>query len=194
VIRGLTAGEAFRGLRDELELDIRVKTLYDHFFVKKLYHSECAMNQTTVPAIDDVIRIGDLEIRYLNQAVGACRMGCFEMRVAPNGLVPPPHSHPDHEELVYVLEGTLRYRVGARTRDLAPGDSMATPCGEVHSFSNPRAEPVRALVINTPDIGVAYFREIASIMGRDGPPDKSAVVATMRKFGLVPASAPAVGQ
>jgi len=146
------------------------------------------MNQTAVPAADEVIRIGDLEIRYLSEAVGGCRMGCFEMRVAPKGLIPPPHSHPGHEELVYVLEGTLRYRVGESTRDLGPGDSMATPCGEVHSFSNPHAEPVRALVINTPDIGADYFREIASIMGRGSPPDKAAVVATMHRFGLVPAS------
>ncbi len=146
------------------------------------------MNQTTVPAADEVIRIGDMEIRYLSEANGGCRMGCFEMRVAPNGTIPPPHSHPGHEELVYVLEGTLRYRVGQATRDLVPGDAMATPCGEVHSFSNPHAESVRALVINTPEISAEYFREIASIVGRDGPPDKAAVVATMRKFGLVPAS------
>jgi uncharacterized cupin superfamily protein len=152
------------------------------------------MKQATVPATDEVIRIGDMQIRYLNEATGGCRMGCFEMGVAPNGLVPPPHSHPDHEELVYVLEGTLRYRVGESTRDLGPGDSMATPRGEVHSFSNPHAERVRALVINTPDIGVAYFREIASIISREGPPDKVAVVATMRKFGLVPAAPPSVGQ
>jgi uncharacterized cupin superfamily protein len=150
------------------------------------------MNQTRVPAADEVIRIGDLQIRYLNEAIGGCRMGCFEMHVAPNGLVPPPHRHPDNEELIYVLEGMLRYRVGESTRDLGPGDSMATPCGEVHSFSNPHAEPVRALVINTPDIGVAYFREIAAIMSRGGPPDKAAMVATMRKFGLVPVSPPSI--
>ena len=152
------------------------------------------MDSTTAPGVDEPIRIGDMEIRYLSEAIGGCRMGSFEMRVAPNGLVPPPHSHPDHEELVYVLEGTLRYTVGERTRDLGPGDSMATPCGTVHSFSNPHAQPARVLVINTPDIGAEYFREIASIMGRDGPPDKFAIIATMRKFGLVPASAPSVGQ
>jgi quercetin dioxygenase-like cupin family protein len=151
------------------------------------------MKQTTLRTADEVIRIGDMEIHYLSEATSGCRIGCFEMRVAPNGLIPPPHSHPDHEELVYVLEGTLRYRVGETTRDLGPGDSMATPCGEVHSFSNPNAEPVRALVINTPDIGADYFREIASIVGREGPPDKAAVVATMRKFGLVPASPASVG-
>lgn len=151
------------------------------------------MNQTATRAADEVIRIGDMEIRYLSEAKGGCRMGCFEMRVAPSGSIPPPHSHPDHEELVYVLEGTLRYRVGETTRDLGPGDSMATPCGEVHAFSNPHAAPVRALVINTPDIGADYFREIASIMRRDGPPDKGAVVATMRKFGLVPAAPPPAG-
>jgi hypothetical protein len=71
---------------------------------------------------------------------------------------------------------------------------MATPCGAVHSFSNPHGQPARVLVINTPDIGAEYFREIASIMGRGGPPDKVALVATMRKFGLVPAAPPSAGQ
>ncbi|HEX8013219.1 MAG TPA: hypothetical protein VF814_20210 [Casimicrobiaceae bacterium] len=46
----------------------------------------------------------------------------------------------------------------------------------------------RALVINTPDIGSQYFREVASVVNRGGPPDKAALVAIMRKFGLVPAA------
>jgi hypothetical protein len=33
------------------------------------------MNQAAVPAADEVIRIGDLQIRYLSEAVGGCRMG-----------------------------------------------------------------------------------------------------------------------
>ena len=118
------------------------------------------MNQVLSPAAPEVIRLGQLEIRYLQEAGDGCQMGAFEMRVPPGSNVPPPHSHSANEELVYVLEGTLRYTVGSETRDLKPGDSMATPCGVVHAFSNPHAVVARALVINTPDIGAQYFREV----------------------------------
>lgn len=136
-----------------------------------------------------VISIGQIDIRYLQEAGDGHDIGCFEMRVPPGSNVPPPHSHPANEELVYVLEGVLRYTVGGDTRDLGPGESMSTPRGEVHAFSNPHPHAARVLVINTPDIGAQYFREVAAIAGRGGPPDKVAIAATMRKFGLMPASA-----
>ncbi|HEX4524444.1 MAG TPA: cupin domain-containing protein [Casimicrobiaceae bacterium] len=148
------------------------------------------MNEVLSPAAPEVIRVGQLEIRYLQEAGDACRMGAFEMRVPPGSNVPPPHSHSANEELVYVLEGTLRYTVGSETRDLEPGDSMATPCGVVHAFSNPHAVVARALVINTPDIGAQYFREVKAIIDAGGPPDKAKLAATMQKFGLVPAAPP----
>ena len=79
------------------------------------------------PRSPEVLRLGQIEIRYLREAGGGCGIGCFEMRVPPGSNVPPPHSHTANEELVYVLEGTLRYTVGSETRDLRPGDTMATP-------------------------------------------------------------------
>lgn len=147
------------------------------------------MNRTEAPSAVEPIRVGQLEIRYLQQAGADREMGIFELRVPPGSNVPPPHSHSANEELVYVLEGTLRYTVGGETRDLRPGDSMATPRGVVHAFSNPHAGPARALVINTPDIGPEYFREVAAIVNAGGPPDKAKVVAVMRRFGLVPSPA-----
>ena len=149
------------------------------------------MNETITPVAQDVIRVGKMEIRYLNEVGNGCRMGCFEMRVPPGSNVPPPHSHTANEEIVYVLEGTLRYSVGSETRDLRPGDSMATPCGVVHGFSNPGDVAVRALVINSPDIGAQYFRDVGTIVNAGGPPDKAKLMATMQKFGLVPAAPPA---
>jgi quercetin dioxygenase-like cupin family protein len=146
------------------------------------------MQERDSPAFGDPIRVGQLEIRYLQEAGNGCRMGCFELRVPPGSDVPPAHSHAANEEVVYVLEGTLRYRVGEETRDLQPGDVMGTPAGIVHAFSNPHAATARALIINTPDIGVDYFREVASIINADGPPDRARLMATMRRFGLVPAA------
>lgn len=152
------------------------------------------MNGTCSPAAEDVIRVGQLEIRYLHEAGNGCEMGSFEMVVPPGSNVPPPHSHTANEELIYVLEGRLRYTVGRETRDLGPGDSMSTPRGAVHGFSNPHAVAARALVINSPDIGAAYFREVAAIINAGGPPDRARLMATMQRFGLVLAPPPGAPQ
>lgn len=148
------------------------------------------MNGARMPATREVIRVGQMEIRYVQAAGNGCDLGCFELRVPPGSNVPPPHSHSLNEELVYVLEGTLRYTVGSETRDLQPGDSMATPRGVVHGFSNPHAVLARALVINTPDIGPQYFRDVGSIINADGPPDRARLMAAMKSYGLVPAAPP----
>jgi len=78
--------------------------------------------------------------------------------------------------------------VGSETRDLKPGDSMATPRGVVHAFGNPHAVAARALIINTPDIGPEYFREVAAVVNAGGPPDKAKLAGVMRRYGLVPAA------
>jgi quercetin dioxygenase-like cupin family protein len=156
----------------------------------KFLLKKCAMNETHTPAAQELIRVGQMQIRYVQEAGNGCEIGCFELQIPPGSNVPPPHSHPASEELVYVLEGTLRYTVGSEMRDLQPGDAMATPRGVVHGFSNPHGVLARALVINTPDIGPRYFHEVASIINAGGPPDQARLMATMRSFGLVPTAPP----
>lgn len=134
------------------------------------------------------INVGQLGIRYLVDGSQSGSMGMFELTVPPGSNVPPPHSHSNNEELVYVLEGTLRYRVGSEVRDLTPGQSMRTPRGTVHGFDNPFAKPAKALIILTPDIGARYFEDVAAVVNRGGPPDKAALVAVMGRYGLVPAA------
>ena len=130
------------------------------------------------------IRIGQLEIRYLvDGTVSGAATGLFELTVGPGARVPPAHSHTDNEEIVYVLEGRLDYRVGQDKRVLGPGERMLTPRGEVHAFSNPHDTPARALIMLTPDIGAQYFRDIAAAVA--GGPNPVAMKAVMDRYGLV---------
>jgi quercetin dioxygenase-like cupin family protein len=138
------------------------------------------------PPEQPTIRIGQLEIRYLIDGVeSGAGMGAFELTVPPGARVPPAHSHSDNEEIVYVLEGTLRYSVGEETRDLNPGERMYTPRGSVHAFSNPHARPAKALVMLSPDIGAQYFRDVAEVVGAPGKPDPARLVDVMTRYGLV---------
>ena len=134
------------------------------------------------------INAGQLGIRYLIDGSQTASLGMFELTVPPASNVPPPHSHSNNEELVYVLEGTLRYTVGADTRDLTPGQSMHTPRGTAHAFSNPFNSIARALIVLSPDIGAQYFKDVADVVNVDGPPNKAALVAVMSRYGLVPST------
>jgi len=138
------------------------------------------------PAREPVM-IGQLGIRYLIDGTAHGGMGVFELSVPPNSQVPPPHSHTRNEECVYVLEGTLRYSVDGDARDLQPGDWMFSPRGSVHQFSNPHGAPARALIVNTPDIGEQYFRDVRDVVAAGGPPDRAKLMAVMTRYGLVPA-------
>lgn len=134
------------------------------------------------------IKVGHLGISYIVDGSQTSSIGMFELSVPPGSNVPPPHSHSNNEECVYVLAGTLRYTVGAESRDLTVGQTMSTPRGAVHAFSNPFAETARALIVLSPDIGAQYFRDVAAVVNHGGPPDKTALVSVMSKYGLVPAA------
>jgi uncharacterized cupin superfamily protein len=51
----------------------------------------------------------------------------------PSGRV-KPHASRAGEEFVYVLAGTMRYRVGAAEYTLAPGDSLYFDAEEDHEM------------------------------------------------------------
>jgi len=39
--------------------------------------------------------------------------------------------------------------------------------------------------MQAPDIGAQYFRDVAAVLNAGGPPDKAALVAVMKNYGLV---------
>ena len=137
----------------------------------------------------NVIKVGKMEIRYLVDGAEKGGLGVFELTVPPGSIVPPPHSHTENEECVYVLEGTLRYSVDQESRDLRPGEWMSTPRGSVHHFINKTSETARALIMLTPDIGEQFFRDAGAIANGGGPPDRVKLMEVMSRYGLVPAAA-----
>jgi quercetin dioxygenase-like cupin family protein len=131
------------------------------------------------------IMVGQLKINYLIDGAASGGMGVFELTIAPGSNVPPPHSHSNNDECVYVLEGMLRYSVDAVTRDLPAGEWMFSPKGSVHQFNNPSVATTRALFILSPDIGAQFFRDVAAVINAGGPPDRGRLLAVMSSYGLV---------
>ena len=73
----------------------------------------------------------------------------FENVIAP-GDGPPAHIHEAQDESWYVLEGTLRFRLGEERADARAGSFVFVPRGTVHCFKNVGDGPARILVIFNP--------------------------------------------
>ena len=56
--------------------------------------------------------------------------------VNPAGAGPPLHVHRAHDEIIYVLEGTLRFRLGDDVRPGPAGSFVFLPRGLQHTWQN----------------------------------------------------------
>lgn len=118
-------------------------------------------------------------------------LAVIEFHLGPRRLV-PPHSHVSEDELSYILEGEVSFRVGDRTFTASPGTHVYKPRGVFHTFWNATDRSARLLEIIVPAGLEASFR----MPGREGdvagaaPPRQSAVhsdewVPELKKrFGL----------
>ena len=90
------------------------------------------------PQEQPVVRIGELEIRYLmDGTLTGAGSGMFELTVGPGARVPPAHSHSCNKEIVYVLEGMLRYRVDEEIRDLGARRAHVYPARQRPRLQQP---------------------------------------------------------
>jgi len=51
------------------------------------------------------------------------------------GQISPIHSHPDADEIYYILDGEGLFKDGRREMRLGPGATVVFPAGEVHQVS-----------------------------------------------------------
>ena len=62
----------------------------------------------------------------------------------------PFHTHPNREEVIYVLSGRAEQWIGSQHRILGPGEMVLVPRGEVHGTYNPFRERLVFLAILAP--------------------------------------------
>lgn len=67
----------------------------------------------------------------------------------PPRWIAPLHLHRNDDEAWYVLEGTLRVRVGDEDVELRPGCGVMVPRGTPHAYWNPGKDRTRYLLIMT---------------------------------------------
>ncbi|WP_199562734.1 cupin domain-containing protein [Pedobacter chinensis] len=84
----------------------------------------------------------------------------IEMIVPPGGG-PPPHSHPDTQEMFYVLEGEVEFKTETGKQKVGKDGFVNIPFGgAVHCFKNNSKEFVRLLCTVVPSCLEKLFEEI----------------------------------
>jgi quercetin dioxygenase-like cupin family protein len=106
----------------------------------------------------------------------AGRLGALEAVIAP-GDGPPLHTHDIQDEVLYVLDGGFRFKLGAELRDAPTRSFVFVPRGLPHCFQNVGTEPGRLLVVFTPAGMEPFFDGMGTV--REG----ADLAEAFRQFG-----------
>jgi quercetin dioxygenase-like cupin family protein len=114
---------------------------------------------TGPPAKDAVfLPPGEGERLEANTRVATIKAGRDELALIEFGLEPgfegpDPHTHDDHIDSFYVLDGEVEFVVEDEVLRLGAGSFVAAPLGVVHTFGNPGQNRARLLNIHAPSRG-----------------------------------------
>ena len=86
----------------------------------------------------------------------------FESTAAP-GEGPPLHLHAEEAEILYVLEGSVRFKLDGDMHDGAAGTFVFVPRQVPHTWQNVGSEPARLLAIFTPSGMESFFEAFGSL-------------------------------
>lgn len=81
------------------------------------------------------------------------QLTAIDMTFQPQFEGVDPHTHQDHVDAFYVLEGQVEFRVGDEPRVAGPGTFVAAPPDSVHGFRVAGPEPIRFLNLHAPPGG-----------------------------------------
>jgi quercetin dioxygenase-like cupin family protein len=82
-------------------------------------------------------------------------LSVFEFHLDGDFEGPDVHTHSDHTDSFYVLEGEVQFTVDGRTFLGGPGTFVSAPPGVEHTFTKPGPGYARLLNIHAPDAGFA---------------------------------------
>jgi quercetin dioxygenase-like cupin family protein len=118
----------------------------------------------TVPAMheDDAEEVGLLgrHMRWLvsNDALKASNCSVCVIRVAPGEKCRPAHSHPNGEEVIYIINGSGRVLVAGEVRNVSGGTAVLFPQGAIHMLHNTGREEMKVVCFFAPATGVDNYQ------------------------------------
>jgi quercetin dioxygenase-like cupin family protein len=118
----------------------------------------------SVPVLheDDVDAL-DLPGRKLSWLVAAGSLGAQHcsacmIRIAPGDRVRPAHSHPNGEEVIYIVHGSGRVMVEGEVSGVKAGSTVLFPRGKVHMLHNTGSEEMKVVCFFAPATSLENYK------------------------------------
>jgi quercetin dioxygenase-like cupin family protein len=80
------------------------------------------------------------------------------IRVAPGDKVRPAHSHPNGEEVIYIIQGSGRVLVGDQVQAVRAGTTVLFPRGVVHMLHNTGDDEMKVVCFFAPPTGLDNYK------------------------------------
>jgi len=110
------------------------------------------MSGIVVPANAERVARGTGTFRVLAEL---SELEVIDLRFGPEFEGVDPHTHDDHVDSFYVLEGEAEFTLGGEVVRAPPGTFVAAPAGLVHGFRSVGDVDLRILNVHAPNTGFA---------------------------------------
>jgi mannose-6-phosphate isomerase-like protein (cupin superfamily) len=136
--------------------------------------------------------LGSIGVRFMLDGEETDKgFSLVEHPMPPRALAAPLHRHSNEDEYSYVLEGRMGALLGDEVVEAGPGDLVAKPRNQWHTFWNAGEEPARILEFISPAGFEHYFGELAAIIGSgEVDPEKLMELSARYELEMRPESIP----
>jgi quercetin dioxygenase-like cupin family protein len=124
------------------------------------------IDETTVEELDLPGRHLRWVVTKENTGAQYCTMAVI--RVAPGSRVRPAHSHPNGEEIIYILNGHGRVLIDGEVQPVKAGCAILFPKGKIHMLENQSDEEMKVACFWAPATNLDNYALFENV---DFPPD-----------------------
>jgi quercetin dioxygenase-like cupin family protein len=122
-----------------------------------------------LPIIDETtveeLNLPGRKLRWVvtDENTGAKYCTMAVIRVAPGSRVRPAHSHPNGEEVIYILNGYGRVLIDGEVEPVKAGCAVLFPKGKIHMLENLSSEEMKVACFFAPPTSLenyAFFDDV----------------------------------
>lgn len=112
------------------------------------------------------------QLRWLvsKECLGAAYLSMCTIRVAPGETVKPAHSHPNGEEVIYIVHGNGRVFVDGAVDSVEEGTAVLFPQGSIHMLQNTGADEMKVACFFAPPSDLSSYKFFEGVDFPSEPP------------------------
>jgi quercetin dioxygenase-like cupin family protein len=114
------------------------------------------VEENSIPALD----LPGRRLRWLmtQESVGAQHCSMCMIQVSPGETVRPAHSHPNGEEVIYIVQGSGKVMIEGVVEPVKTGSTVLFPQGKIHMLRNTGSEEMKVVCFFAPATSLDNYK------------------------------------